>query len=72
MVPSETHFKRIVEVNPKNRHEKQLIELEEGVSLGSILHSQGKLIVIGMYFGPKRRTNLGHYRSHPLKIILAV
>ncbi len=65
MVPSETNFRRIVEVNPKNRHEKQLSELEEGVSLGSMVHSQGKL-----NFGPKRKTNLGHYRSHPLKMIL--
>ncbi len=44
--PSGRNFRRIVEVNPKNRHETQLIELDEGTSLGSMVYSQGKLHLV--------------------------
>ncbi len=40
--PLGTNFKRIVEVNPKNRHETQLMELGEDDSLGRMVYSQGK------------------------------
>ncbi len=36
----------VIKVNPKNRHETQLIELDEGTSLGSMVYSQGKLHLV--------------------------
>ncbi len=41
--PSGTNFKRIVEVNPKNRHETLLMEVGEDVILGKMVYCQGKL-----------------------------
>ncbi len=40
--PTGSGYKRIVELNPKNRHETQLMELGEDDSLGRMVYSQGK------------------------------
>ncbi len=44
--PSGTNFKRIVEVNPKNRHETLLMELGEDIILGKMVFCQGKLRLV--------------------------
>ncbi len=44
--PSGTNFKRIVEVNPKNRHETLLMEVGEDVFLGKMVYCQGKLRLV--------------------------
>ncbi len=40
--PTGPDCKRIVEVNPKNRHETQLYELGKGNYLGTMVYSQSK------------------------------
>ncbi len=44
--PSGTNLKRIVEVNPKNRHETLLMELGEDIILGKMVYCQGKLRLV--------------------------
>ncbi len=44
--PSGINFKRIVEVNPKNRHETLLMELGEDIILGKMVYCQGKLRLV--------------------------
>ncbi len=44
--PSGTNFTRIVEVNPKNRHETLLMELGEDFILGKMVNCQGRLRLV--------------------------